>query len=1160
MHLIALLKGMLKQCLLVNKIGLIMKMTALFLLVICLQVSATGFSQNVTLSEKNTSLKEVFKKIEKQTGYHFVYRDEWLNNIGNVSIAASNMPLSNVLDQCFHQQPLTYTIIRKTVVVRQLENVPVTVNEKKEIAPPVDIKGKVTDEKGAPLIGVSVRWKDSQVGTVTNETGYYSLHLPANSGILVFTYLGYTTREVVLSGQTSLDVTMKTQSTGLSEVEVVVGYGKVNKRDLTGSVASIRADEIGQSKATSFQEAIQGKLAGVKVASSSGEPGSAMNISIRGSNTIYGGTSPLFVIDGVPYDANSNEVAAASIGNGTASNPMATLNPADIESVDVLKDASATAIYGSRGANGVVIITTKSGKAGQSVINYDGNLQFSSSTRKLPVLSAEEYLAYRKIVSPNTILFYKDTNKDGLYNDQDEPVDLDKLEKRNWQDEILQTGVSQTHNLSVSGKKGGTSFAGGAGYLNQEAIIKNNNYQRYNLRLKIDHEQNTNLKLGLNVSTAFSELNGATQSGGGDALFNGVVQNLVISKPVEFYDPVWDRAGQYISPVTMVNNAYKNVSFMQSNLSGYVNYELAKGLSLNISGGGILTSSKGKEFYGKRTSWGVGDNGLGIIQEQRAYSLFNTNQLTYQKWFNKNHYLNAMVAFETNMYNYEFFSLQKSNFADESTGINDINKGTNVKATGSYRDVNKRLSYFGRINYTLLAKHLFTATLRADGSDKFGPGKRFGYFPSLAYSWMVTEEPFMKAQQTFSNLKLRLSYGQTGNERIASYRYLSALENAYYNGNLGLAPASRANPDLKWETTIQYNAGLDIGILNNRIALTLDLYNKITRDMLLPAYVPGRTGYMQQWQNLGRVDNKGIELGITSTNIDNKYFKWQTNFNISSNRNEVKNIGNINFIPVTMGGGWIQDVGRVTVGQPIGTAYGLVFDGVYQLNDFTWQNNNDPAIPHEDRQYQLKDKLLKVAGVNVRPGSFRFKDLNNDGVIDLDHDRTTISRSQPKFFGGITNSFSFKQFDLSLFFEGSYGAQVFNESLYQLEGGVLDTWMNITKDFFYNRWTPENPTNRYGDFNALNKTATLASSYYVEDASYLRLKNVSLGYRLPGALTNRIGISGVRLYFTGTNLITWTKYTGYDPELDSGNPLLPGFDRISYPRSKSYVFGLNVSF
>uniref|UniRef100_UPI00258E472A SusC/RagA family TonB-linked outer membrane protein n=1 Tax=Hydrotalea sp. TaxID=2881279 RepID=UPI00258E472A len=765
----------------------------------------------------------------------------------------------------------------------------------------ITVNGTVVGENDVPLSGVSVHVAGTTTGITTDAQGKFTLQV--NKGAtLVLSFVGYEEKQVKVNNGGSVgNIQMVSTASALGEV-VVVGYGTQKRGDLTGSVSTIKSEEIAQSKVTSFQEAIQGKMAGVQVSSISGEPGSAVKISIRGASSIYGGTSPLYVIDGVPYDANASDVATTSIGNPTASNPLATLNPTDIESISVLKDASATAIYGSRGANGVIMITTKSGKSGKTqIINYESYASFSSTTKKLGVLSPDEWLNYEKIVNPNTLLFYRDTDSDGVYDSGDSAVDLNSLKKHDWQNEILKTGFTQSHNISISGKNGNTAYSGGIGYLNQGAIIKNNNYQRYNVRLKLDHDQSKNLKLGLNIQSAYTSLNGATQSGGGDALFNGVVQNLVISKPVEFYDPVWDRAGQYISPITMINNAYKNVSFFQSNLSGYVNYQILGGLTLNISGGGIITNSKGKEFYGKLTTWGVGDNGLGILQEQSAYSLFNTNQLTYEKRINKNNYINVMVAFETNLYNFETFGLSKSSFADESTGINDINKGAISKSSYSYRDQNRRLSYFGRLNYTFLTKHLLTATFRADGSDKFGPNSRFGYFPSIAYSWLAINERFMSSQKLFSNLKFRLSYGETGNDRIPSYRYLSVLENTYYNGTLGLSPASQANSNLKWETTSQFNAGVDIGLLNNRIEFNLDFYNKQTHNMLLPAPVPGRTGYTLQWQNLGRVDNTGVELQLSSKNINTKNFQWQTDFNISFNKNQVKDIGPIGFIPITMG-------------------------------------------------------------------------------------------------------------------------------------------------------------------------------------------------------------------------------------------------------------------
>lgn len=1135
-----------------SKFILTMKLTFVLLTAVFLQVGASTRAQNISINKQSTSLKEVFQLIEKQTSFTVVYDSKIIKATKSFSLTVKDVSIETLLNRCLRDLDLDYVISMNTIVVRKKPNAP-------NLVMITRVTGKVVDSKGTPIPGVSIRIKGSNKGTSTDMDGKYTIDVPEPTSILVFTSIGYNVKELLIGNEKVIDVTLMEEVKSLDDI-VVIGYGTVNKKDLTGSVSSIKADEISKSKVTSFQEAIQGKMAGVQISSSSGEPGAAMNISIRGANTIYGSTSPLFVIDGVPYDANANEVGTASIGNKTSANPLASLNPNDIESVDVLKDASSTAIYGSRGANGVVIITTKTGKLGAPKIDYDGYMSFSNATKKLGVLSPDEYLDYRRIVSPNTILFYNDTNKDGLYNELDEPVDLSKLEKHDWQDETLQTGVSQNHNISFSVKKDNTSYAGGIGYLDQGAIVRNNDFKRYSARLKVDQDFNTKLKIGLNISLSQTGQDGASQSGGGDGLFNGIVQNLVISKPIEFYDPLWDRAGAYISPLTMIDDAYKSAATVQNNISGYLNYKFIPGLTLNISGGGILTSSKTKEFYGKKTSWGVGDNGLGIIQDQKASSLFNTNQLTYEKWFNKNHYLNAMIATEINQYTYEYFSVQKSNFADESTGIDDIAKGTIAKGSASYKDVNRRLSYFGRLNYTLLTKHLFTGTFRADGSDKFGKGKRFGYFPSFAYGWLVSEEPFLKNSKQISNLKLRLSYGETGNERIESYRYLARLENAFYNGELGQAPASSANPNLKWETTIQYNAGIDLGLFNNRIELTLDVYSKQTKNMLLPVYVPGRTGYNQQWQNIGRVDNKGIEFQINTKNIKSKDFNWETSFNISSNRNEVKDIGNIGYIPVTMGGGWITNVGRVTVGQPIGTAYGYVFDGVYQISDFTWDNNSDPTIPHDKRFYVPKPGVVQVTGVNVRPGSSKFKDLNGDGIVDLDNDRTTISRSTPKFFGGLNNTIRYKNFDLNIFLEGAYGNQIFNESKYRLEGGVSSTWMNINKDFFYNRWTTENPSNTYGDFGDLNKTATLSSSYFVEDASYLRLKNVSIGYRFSDDLMKKIGVGSARIYVNGSNLHTWTKYTGYDPEIQSENALLAGFDRISYPRARVYTIGLNVGF
>lgn len=1131
-----------------------MKLSFILLLVSILHANALTFAQKVSVKAIDQPIKQIFYQLTKQTGFNFIADASLTKKLKPITIEMKNSDMEDVLKKCFEgiDIELAFNKDFKTVVVKEKDSQLNKVLQQNRI-----IQGKVTDESNEPLAGVNVRVLNSQIGALTDTNGAFKISVPAIYDKLSFSYLGFSTQERVIGNNNTLDIKLVQESAKLNEV-VVVGYGEVKRGDLTGSVSSIQADQIANSKVLSFQEAIQGKLAGVQVSSSSGEPGAAINISIRGSNTIYGATSPLYVIDGVPYDVNTGEMAGASIGNGQASNPLASLNPSDIESIDVLKDASATAVYGSRGANGVVMITTKSGKSGKFKIDYESQFGLNTATKNLNVLSADEYIAFRSNVLPTSPLFYNDTNGDGIYNNLDEPKDPYSLPQHDWQKEMLRTGFSQNHTLSMHGGTKNTTFSGGVGYYDQEAIIRNNDYQRYTMRLRVDHQQEK-LKLGINMNTAYTELMGATQGGGGIGIHNGVVQNLVISRPVEFYVPTWDVEGTYRSPLTMIDDAYKLVPTLRTNLNGYANYKISKSLSLQVSLGGFISSSKGKEFYSSSTTWGFLENGKAIIQENRAYSWTNTNQLVYNKQFGKKSKLNAMVAFERSKYNYERFSMMNTNFADESTGIDDISKGSTVQNVASNRDANNRLSWFGRVNYTYLNKHLVTATFRADGSDRFGPDNRFGYFPSFAYAWKVSQENFMKNQTLISDMKLRLSYGNTGNERIPSYRYLDAMGNSFYNGQLGLSPSSQSNPDLKWETTTQYNAGLDISLFKNKLSMSLDYYNKQTKDMLLPAYVASSTGFFQQWQNLGRVDNEGLEFQITSQNINAKNFTWQTNFNISTNKNVVKYMGNVGFIPVLFGGGWIQEVGRVVNGQALGNAYGYVFDGVYQLDDFTWQNMSDPSIPLDDRDYVLKSGVVSVNSISVKPGSFKFKDLNGDNVIDLDNDRTSISRSFPKFFGGLNNSFRYKNFDMNFLLDWSYGNQIFNESRYRLEGGVLSTYMNITKEFWYNRWTPENPTNEYGTYADKNLTSQVASSYYVEDASYLRLRNFGIGYQIPNATFKKSGIQGIRVYLTGTNLFTWTKYTGYDPEMSSGQALLPGFDRISYPRTKTFMLGVNIS-
>lgn len=1134
------------------KYDLKLKLTTLFLLISLFQIEANTYSQNtkITLKLDNVTVQEAFEKIESLSEFKFLYNHRKVDLNRKISIDVKKESISNVLDSIFSGINVYFKVRKKQIILKSGKTKIIETIEIEEQQEEKEIIGQVTDDLGSPLPGVNILVVGSTRGTETDFDGNYSI-MVSEGNVLQFSFVGMETYKVTIGEENTVNVSMNSSDNTIDEV-ILVGYGSQTKKDMTGSVSAIKTEKLLETSPTNIAQGMQGKLAGIKITSNSGAPGSGTSITIRGINSISAGTTPLYIIDGIPFDYNEGEVASSTIGSGNSSNPLDAINPSDIKSISVLKDASATAIYGSRGANGVIIIETKRGGGA----NNEGTISFSSymginkASRKMPVLNGNEFIEYRRDIDPFGLLFF-------VGGDPNRPIDPYALLQHDWQDEILRNGFVQNYDISLNGNAGKTIYSASIGYLDNEAIVKNNDSERFTFRLNLEHQKNEKLRVGLNANGSYSEINGASQSGGGSALFNGVVQNLVISTPIEFYNPSFDPSDEYISPSSMIDDAYRKSATAGFVANAFLHYNIINGLKLIVRGGGTFSSSKGSEFYGKETSWGVGDKGYSNLSESRATSLNGSGQLHYDKDFNEKHKLKAFVASEINKYNYEWFSVTKTNFLDESTGVFDISKGSTLKASGSARDNTTRVSFFGRVNYTFNDKHLFTVTFRADGSDKFGSGNRFGYFPSAAYSWIIADNKY--TDNSFF-AKLRLSYGVTGNDRIPSHRYLARLENSYYNGTLGSSPSSQANENLKWETTNQFNAGFDFGFLDNAITASIDIYKKETHDLLMPIPIAGRSGFSNQWQNIGRINNQGIELQISSINIKKNNFKWTTDFNISHNKNEIINLGDVDFIPIGVPGGWIQDIGRLVVGRSIGEAYGYEFDGTYQSSDFSWQNGSDPNIPHAERNYLLNDGVVSVDGVNVRPGSHKFKDLNGDGKIRLDDDRTNISTSDPIIFGGLTNTFKYKNFDFNIFFQGSYGNEIFNESKFRLEGGVSSTYMNVTKNFYYNRWTPENATNDFGDFGSRNLTSLLSSSYYVEDASFLRLQSVSLGYNLGNDVLNTLKMKSARVYVTGNNLFTWTKYTGYDPELNSGSKLVSGVDRIIYPRSKTFLFGMLLTF
>ena len=1023
------------------------------------------------------------------------------------------------------------------------------------------VSGLVTDEQGMPIPGVTVLVKNTTMGAVTDFDGLYSLAVPSNANVLVFSFIGMKPQEIQINKNSKINVQMETELSALDEV-VIIGYGTAKKSDLTGSVSGIKAEEISESQPRDLLGAMQGRMAGVQISSESGEPGSGMNIQIRGQNSIVGGSNPLFVIDGVQIEVNGNEIASSNSSQGT-SNPLSMINPSDIESIEVLKDASATAIFGSRGANGVVLITTKSGKSGRSTLTYQGNTGFSKIANKIDILSPEDYLSYAQIRGGRESFLNYDSDGDGTV---DTPRDFSQLEGVVWQDEALRTAVTTEHVLSASGGSEKSNYSASIGYLSQEGLVKNNNFDRYSLRVKANQIHSDKFSIGYSLNASIVNSSGVANNGGPNS-YSGITQQIIMANPwriqdTENIDPLTD--GDFLGgPLKNIENADKNTRTMRLLGSMNMKYNFTDNFSYNAILAGNFSESKTAEFYSSETGWGNFYNGLGILAIAETYSYNHSSQLNFNKRFN-GHNISALAAFEINHYNIEQLRNKVSTFEDESTGIWDLSKGENVLENSTSRISTNRLSYLGRINYNYKGKYFLTGSFRTDGSDKFGADNRWGYFPSGAFAWRASEENFLKDNPTVNNLKFRLSYGKTGNESIPAYRYMASMENSYYTSNdallFGLSPSSRANPDLQWETTDQYNAGIDLSLFNNRVNITADYYKKVTDDMLLNAPVSAQSGYNKQWLNFGGIENSGYEFLLNTVNIAAKNFEWESTFNISFNKNKVTNIGGAEFIPVTIGGGWIQNPGRVVVGESIGAMYGFTADGIYQIDDFNWQNDSDPAIEHGDRTYTLKDDRPTFTGGVAVPGLVKYKDISGpdgvpDGLIDDTYDRGIIGNSVPEHIGGFNNKFTYKNWDLSFFLEWSYGNDIFNASKLREHG--IQPEMNITYDYFNDYWSPTNPSNVY---HGLGQTTTTPSSYFVEDGSYLRLKNINLGYRLPKKALEGTGISDVRFTLVATNLITWTNYSGLDPEVNSNNPLLRGFERFAYPRSKTITFGANINF
>lgn len=1037
----------------------------------------------------------------------------------------------------------------------------------------INITGTVVDEAGESLPGVNIILKGQERGTITDFDGKFGITVPNANAILVFSYLGYETVESKVDRSRPMVIVMKEETKSLSEV-MVIGYQDVRRRDLTGAVAKANMDDMLKAPVPSFDQALAGRVAGVNVSSGEGTPGGVMNIVIRGNNSLTQDNSPLFIIDGFPVE---DPRAGSSV------------NPNDIESIDVLKDASATAIYGARGANGVIIITTKKGTVGAPSISYDGSYGVQQVTRIIPMMDAYEFVRLQtEIWDPAQItgdFGYLKTYEGKTYTLED----YRNVEQYNWQDMIFQDAIQQSHSLSLTGGTAGNRYNASLSYYDQDGVVLNSNYNRIQGRLGTTVRRD---KLNINLTTNYSR---ATQTGsspsqsswsGMNNLFYSVWGYRPVTQPgVDISslrdnatDDGVDQTNDYrFNPIMSLNNEHRVSVTAYNQFNGFLEYEFLKGLKLKVSGGYTLDNRRSENFNNSKTRYGSpisNDKVNATFSTSERKTWLNENILTYQTNIDRKHFINVLGGMTMQESDYDFYSMKTINIPNESLGMAGMSQGT-PNLQQSAKSSWSMLSYLGRFNYNYLSKYYFTASFRADGSSKFAQQNRFGYFPSTSIAWNFTEEDFLQEYSYWMNSgKLRLSWGKTGNNRVGDYDtyaqilMLQAAQGNFsgindithgiypFNNNvtsIGAIPSGLPNKDLRWETTTQTNAGFDISFLKDKIGVTFDWYQKITSDLLLRATLVPSSGYGSAMKNVGKVKNEGVELTLNTTNISTRNFKWTSNFNIAFNKNTVMELTE-NQLSMLTNAYFDQNFTSpnyiAKIGYPIGMMYGYIYEGTYKVDDFHFDGTT----------YYLKEGVARyTADNNTQPGFPKYADLNGDGIVDS-NDQTFIGRGDPVHIGGFTNNFEYKNFDLSIFLQWTSGNNILNANRLMFETGY-----NRRRDLnqfasYIDRWTFDN---QQSDIPRVSTSPSngLFSSRIIEDGSYIRLKTLSFGYTFSSKLLKQIKIQKARIYFSGQNLLTFTSYSGYDPEVSIRNTALtPGLDFSSYPRARSYNMGMNINF
>ncbi len=1055
-------------------------------------------------------------------------------------------------------------------------------------AQPRQITGVVTSsENKQPVPGVTVTVKGTKTAVTTNAEGRYRITIDGSATALVFTSASFTSFEAAIGSNNTINAELTPDIKAIDDV-VVIGYQTVRRKDLLASVASVSARDLKDIPINSAAEALNGRLAGVTATTAEGSPDAEVRIRVRGGMSITGDNSPLYIVDGVQVE-----------------NGLTAISPQDIQSIDVLKDASATAIYGARGANGVIVITTKSGRPGRTVVSYNGFVGVKMLANKLGVMDPYDFVIYQsersRGSSTDSTTF---TNNFGRVFDS-----LDRYKyvpEVDWQKRVFgNTGFMQTHNVNVTGGNKKVTYNFAYTYNDDQAIVINSSFKRHLINLKGDYKITKNLKIGVGTRYTRQDVYGAgvsdTKGSSYNRLRNAVKYRPFISTTQELDDPdpladpnVGNGLNLY-NPISLANAEYRRRSTDIFNVTAFVQYQITKNLSFKSTFGYDYNKLIDRQFNDTLTPYSIIQGGrkpVAGLDTTIRKTMTNSNVLQYSvKNYKGMHTLDVILGEETYDLRTETHQNLFRNYPN-NISYNEAFKQTNlaVPFAGYPRMRETRytnLSFFGRINYSLLDRYLFSFNVRGDGASKFAPGKQWGYFPAGSVAWRVKNEKFLKDVEFITDLKLRAGFGTVGNNRIDDYLFLTSYryDGTYYYGInnqtvIAYFPGSLVNPELKWESTLNKNYGIDLGLLNNRINLSVDIYDNASKDLLLFVPIASTYGYTTQYQNVGKTTNKGVEVQLNTAIFRRpKGFNWNANFNISFNRNNIEQLGvgqEFFYPPAAWGVSGQPTDYIIKIGEPVGSMFGLVTDGFYTVNDFNYNNGI----------YTLKPGVVSNSGIIgvVQPGAIKFKDLNGDGVVDLNNDRQIIGDPTPKFTGGLNQQFSWKQWDMSLFVNFSYGNDIYNANKIEFTNGY--TANSNMMDIMSGRWKVITPTGEtaqwvvgntvYGiapdQLAALNANATIwqpirsAGAFYphswaIEDGSFLRFNNMTIGYTFPARKLAGTKLSKLRLYFTANNFAIITNYSGYDPEVSvRSNPLTPGLDYSAYPKSRSFIFGINASF